>query len=108
VPGYKKFENKKPDKALGAADILVHAVSVLDVAGSIAAEQGDIKTLIKIYMHMLDASDRIMTLAISEQENQEEDFIDDHHNEHGEFGFTPQPSQSEGDIEAHHKSTGLQ
>ena len=103
---YRKFESKKPDKALGAADILVHAVSVLDIVGTIAAEREDIKTLIKVYQHMLDASDRIMTLAISENDK-DEDIIDERHNKRGEFGFAPQPSQSEGDIEAHDQSRGL-
>ena len=96
---YRKFESKKPDKALGAADILVHAVSVLDIVGTIAAEREDIKTLIKVYQHMLDASDRIMTLALSENEKDEE-VIDERLNKHGEFGFSPQPSQGESGIEA--------
>lgn len=89
---YLKF---RPDpELLGAADLLVHAIRVYDMAGSIAAEKEDFEKLLIVGDKIQDTSDRLIALSLHEANLQQEELGEDKIvSTNGEFGFTvPQPS----------------
>lgn len=70
---FKKFSSKIEEE-IEVTDILFHAVDVLDEAIAIAIKKQDAALIDTIYDKYLDASDRLMGIALarSEQENEEE------------------------------------
>jgi hypothetical protein len=92
---YIKF---RPDpEILGAADLLVHAIRVYDMAGTIAAENRDFEKLLIVGDKINDVSDRLIAMSLHEAAQQEEHIIGEEYGKsNGEFGFTvpapPTPS----------------
>ena len=60
----KKYKRFKHDGEIGPADILVHAVSILDIAGEIAANAGNFEQLMLVYEGALEASGQLIALAL--------------------------------------------
>ena len=102
-----KFKRFKKADDLDVFGLLYHSVGLLDVAASIAIEKGDSKTLLKIYDRMLDASDRVMSVVLNVDE--EEDSKNNDRAKAG-FGFVNEPSAAKGTgvFEEDSESSGLQ
>ena len=91
--------DKKIDSEIDLTEMLLHSVSYLDHAAEIAVQNNNAKLMLKVYKASLEASDRLMTLALHLGEEKEEDDTIIKRDE-GEFGFKIPTPQSECDIEA--------
>lgn len=69
---FKKFASKIEEE-VEVTDILFHAVDVLDEAIAIAIKKQDAALIDTIYGKYLDASDRLMGIALARSEQDGED-----------------------------------
>lgn len=89
--GFKKY---KPGSEVGITDLLLHAVSVYDLAGQIAARNNDVEALLAVGDRLNDASDRLITLALKSDGEGEDKNVRADTTRRKEFGFSPETDNS--------------
>jgi hypothetical protein len=71
---FKKFMDKIPkDGQIECTDLLFHAVDALDEAILAAVESKNIDKIESLYGLMMDASDRLISLGMEEEEPKKDD-----------------------------------
>lgn len=95
----KKF---KVGDELGITDIIVHSIKYLDAAAEIAERKEDSKALMQVFKESLKASDRIMQIILT-MEEEDQEYIGEQGNQKGSFGFVtesgPKTDPSECELE---------
>ena len=87
----KKYKRFKPDvDGFGATDLFLHALSVYDLAGQVALAKEDAEKLIEVGEQITNIGDRIVALALKQEDEEKEKDVRTQSN--GSFGFSPATS----------------
>lgn len=93
---YIRFDTRLKKNDLDIMDIAVHAVNLLDHAAVMAIDNKDHIGIIEIYDKMLEASDRLTSVALH-LEGEEEEYDESKGNSGFKLGFHAEPVDPSGD-----------
>jgi hypothetical protein len=68
----KKHKRFKHNGEIGPADLLIHAVSILDTAAEIATKAGNFEQLMLVYEGALEASGQLIALSLEGETEENE------------------------------------